>query len=579
MDSGAARGWSLYASVRPHGGWRPASKETTSMTIDVATGIARILRQEGVGWVSTFPVCRVNNALGREGVPMLMMRDDRYAVAVADAFSRITGGSRIGVCTFQGGVNAAGMQYAYAGLAQAYEDGSPVLCITDGVPTGSSGNSQFDVASSMKTVSKWFGYLDKPERVPEFMRRAFTMLRSGRPGPVVLAIPNATATYDETADPYRPVKGWKSAPDPADIRAAVALLLQARNPLIYAGEGVIYAGASGELKALAELANMPVITTLKAKGAFPENHPLFVGVRGDQVEHFLHKSDAILAVGSSLSPGRFSHRIPDAAKKSIIHCNVDELHINKIYPTAQAVIGDARMTLQALRQEVFDRTSGAGRPAGGKAARDKGFAKYRERMASDEKPINPYRVYGDLMKMLDLHNSFVTHESGNTRDQLSTVFDTLIPRGFLGWGNVSTLGFSLAAAIAAKKAFPNRATVAVTGEAGLGYMLGNLEVLLREKLGVTVAHISNGGFAGYGPGFWGPGHDPFTHSVLGPDEVDMSKVIGALGFHSERVREPTEIIPALRRALAANASGRPTYIEFVCCQYPVYGQWVGRSSE
>jgi thiamine pyrophosphate-dependent acetolactate synthase large subunit-like protein len=153
------------------------------MTIDVATGIARILKQEGVGWVSTFPVCRVNNALGREGVPMLMMRDDRYAVAVADAFSRISAGSRIGVCTFQGGVNAAGMQYAYAGMAQAYEDGSPVLCITDGVPAGSSGNSQYDVASAMKTVSKWFGYLDKPERTPELMRRAFTMLRSGRPGP------------------------------------------------------------------------------------------------------------------------------------------------------------------------------------------------------------------------------------------------------------------------------------------------------------------------------------------------------------------------------------------------------------
>ena len=517
-------------------------------------------------------------------VPMLMMRDDRYAVAVADAFSRITGGTRIGVCTFQGGVNAAGLQYAYAGLAQAYEDGSPVLCITDGVPIGSSGNSQFDVVSSMKTVSKWFGYLDKPERVPEFMRRAFTMLRSGRPGPVILAIPNATGVYDDTGDPYRPVKGWKSAPDPADIRDAVALLLKAHSPLIYAGEGVIYAGASEELKALAELVNTPVITTLKAKGVFPENHRLFVGVRGDQVAHYLNKSDLILAVGSSLSPGRFSHAIPDAANKTIVHCNVDELHINKMYPTAQAVIGDARMTLQALHREVSDRTASAGRPAGRvaaevKEARDKGLAKYREVMASNEKPINPYRVYGDLMRVLDPHNSFVTHESGNTRDQLSTVFDTLIPRGFLGWGNVSTLGFSLAAAIAAKKAFPNRTSVAVTGEAGLGYMLGNLEVLLREKLGITVVHISNGGFAGYGPGFWGPGHDPFTHRVLGPDEVDMSKVLGALGLLTERVSEPADVIPALQRALAANTSSRPAYIEFVCCQYPVYGQWVGRSSQ
>lgn len=551
------------------------------MTIDVATGIVRILKQEGIDWVSTFPVCRVNNALGKEGVPMLMMRDDRYAVAVADAFSRITAGNRIGVCTFQGGVNAAGMQYAYAGMAQAYEDGSPVLCITDGVPIGSSGNSQFDVVSSMKTVSKWFGYIDKPERTPEFLRRAFTMLRSGRPGPVILAVPDPTGTYDETADPYVIVKGWKSAPDPTDVTAAVDLLLKAQSPLIYAGEGVIYANASAELKSLAELVNAPVITTLKAKGAFPENHPLFVGVRGDHVSNYLDKCDLVLAVGSSLSPGRFSHGIPNAASKTIIHCNVDELHVNKVYPTAQAVIGDARFTLQALAKEVSGRTSEIKRNAEAvavevKSERDAALAKYREAMASEDKPINPYRVYGDMMKVLNPNSSFVTHESGNTRDQLSTVYDTLIPRGFLGWGNVSTLGFSLAAAIAAKKAFPERASIAVTGEAGLGYMLGNLEVLLRNKLGVTVVHISNGGFAGYGPGFWGAGHDPFTHSVLGYDEVDMSKVLGELGLHSERVREPSDIIPALNRALAANESGQPSYIEFICSQYPVYGQWVSK---
>jgi acetolactate synthase-1/2/3 large subunit len=197
-------------------------------------------------------------------------------------------------------------------------------------------------------------------------------------------------------------------------------------------------------------------------------------------------------------------------------------------------------------------------------------------MISNETPINPYRVYGDLMKTLDPQKSFVTHESGNTRDQLSTVYQTEIPRGFLGWGNVSTLGFGLAGALASKLAHPDRSAVVVTGEAGLGYMLGNLEVPLREKLGITVVHISNGGFAGYGPGFWGPGHDPFTHSVLGYDEVDMSKVIGQLGFHSERISDPSDVIPAIQRALEANESGQPSYIEFICSQYPVYGQWVGR---
>ena len=551
------------------------------MTIDVGTGLARILKQEGIEWVSTFPVCQVNNALGREGVPLVMMRDDRYAVAVADATSRISGGARIGVCTFQGGVNAAGLQVAFAGMAQAFEDGSPVLCITDGIPAGATENSQFDVTAALKTVSKWYGHLDKPERLPEFMRRAFTMLRTGRPGPVVIAIPDSHAQYDETADPYIPVKGSKFAPDPADVAAAVELLLKAEKHLIYAGEGVIYAGASAELKEFVELANTPVISTLKAKGAFPEDHPLFVGVRGDQVNHYLDECDLLFAVGSSLSPGRFSHGIPGAVNKTIVHCTIDELHVNKTYPTAQAVIGDAKFALQALTAELSAKTSSNGRPAGNVAAevksvRDSAMVKYREAMASTEKPINPYKVYAGLMEALDPHKSFVTHESGNTRDQLSTVYDTLVPRAFLGWGNVSSLGFSFAATIAAKLSFPEKQCVAVTGEAGLGYMLGQLEVALRQKIGITVVHVSNGGFAGYGPGFWGDGHDPFTHKVLGYDEVDMSKVIGEMGYHTERVTEASDVVLALQRAFSANESGQPAYIEFICSQFPVYGGWVGR---
>ena len=551
------------------------------MTIDVGTGLARILKQEGIEWVSTFPVCQVNNALGREGVPLVMMRDDRYAVAVADATSRISGGARIGVCTFQGGVNAAGLQVAFAGMAQAFEDGSPVLCITDGIPAGATENSQFDVTTALKTVSKWYGHLDKPERLPEFMRRAFTMLRTGRPGPVVIAIPDSHAQYDEAADPYIPVKGSKFAPDPADVAAAVELLLKAEKPLIYAGEGVIYAGASAELKEFVELANTPVISTLKAKGAFPEDHPLFVGVRGDQVNHYLDECDLLFAVGSSLSPGRFSHGIPGAVNQTIIHCTIDELHVNKTYPTAQAVIGDAKFALQALTAEMSAKTASNGRPAGNVAAevksvRDSAMVKYREAMASTEKPINPYKVYAGLMEALDPHKSFVTHESGNTRDQLSTVYETLVPRAFLGWGNVSSLGFSFAATIAAKLSFPEKQCVAVTGEAGLGYMLGQLEVALRQKIGITVVHVSNGGFAGYGPGFWGDGHDPFTHKVLGYDEVDMSKVIGEMGYHTERVTEASDVVLALQRAFSANESGQPAYIEFICSQFPVYGGWVGR---
>jgi acetolactate synthase-1/2/3 large subunit len=470
---------------------------------------------------------------------------------------------------------------AYAGLAQAYEDNSPMLCITDGVPIGGTENSHFDVTSSLKSVSKWYGYIDKPERVPEFMRRAFTMLRTGRPGPVILAVPDASGQYDETADPYIPVKGWKSAPDPADVTLAIDMLLKAQNPLAYVGEGVIYADAVAELKTFVELANLPVISTLKAKGAFPEDHPLFVGVRGDQVNEYLSKSDLILSVGSSLSPGRFSHAIPAAASKTIIQCSVTELDVNKVFPTAHALLGDARFSLQALADELSSKSSGKGRDAGNvkaevKASRDTALAKYREAMASNDKPINPYRVYRELMNVLDPHKSFVTHESGNTRDQLSTVYDTLMPRGFLGWGNVSSLGYSLAAVVAAKKAHPDWQVVAVTGEAGLGYMMGNLEVTVREKLGITVVHVSNGGFSGYGPGFWGAGHDPYTHRVLGSDEINMAKALREFGLHTERVTEPGDIAGALEGALAANGNGQPAYLEVICSQVPVYGQWVTR---
>ena len=543
------------------------------MTIDVATGIARILKAENVPWVSTFPVSKVNNAFGREGLKLLMMRDDRYAVAVADAFSRVNNGNKIGVCTFSGGINGAGAQVAYSGIAQAYEDGSPVLCIVDAVPVGAGENTRWDQNATLRGVSKWYGYLDKPERVPEFMRRAYTMLRTGRPGPVVLGIPNAAATYDETVDPYTPPKGWKSHPDPDDIAAAIEALNSASRPLLFVGEGVLYSNATDELLAFAEKANLPVVTTLKAKGAFPENHPLSVGVRGDHVVKYMNEADVIFAVGASLSPGRFGHGVPDATNKKIIQCNIDEFDVNRIYPTAHAIIGDARATLGSLTAALNGSGSRDDVAPAVKSAKDAALAQYHEVMESDAKPINPYRVYGDLMKTLDRNNSFVTHESGNTRDQLSTVYETLIPRGFLGWGNVSSLGFSFPAVTAAKLAFPDRQCVAVIGDAALSYMLGNFEVLTRLKLGLTIVHINNGAFAGYGPGFWGEGHDPFTYDVSGPEVINMSAAIKEIGWQTERVTEPSEVIPALERAFAANQSDQPAYIEIIASQYPLYGDW------
>jgi acetolactate synthase I/II/III large subunit len=546
------------------------------MKIKASNGVARILKAEGIPWVSCYPTNHVNNALGEEGVPILMMGEERFAVAVADGFSRVTCGKQIGVCTVMANLNAAGIQMAYGAIAQAWEDSSPLLVIAEGVGQGASRHTHYDMAEAFRSVTKWVGKVDRADLVPDYVRRAFTHLRSGRPGPVLLVIPRDLGEYDEGEHPYAQVKGWRSGPDPDDVKAAVKALLAAKDPLLYVGEGVLYADATNELRQFAEAAQVPVLTTLKAKGAFPENHPLSVGVRGSLAEHFLGKADLLFSVGSSLFPNRFSHAIPDADRKTIIQCTIDTLDINRSYHTQQAVIGDAKLSLQALVNELSAR-GGRKKPEvleEIRAGKQAFLAKFRPWMESTETPINPYRVIGDLMKVLDPKASFVTADSGNTRDQTSTVYEAQIPRGFLGWGNVSTLGFSLAGAAAAKLAYPDRQCVHVTGDAGVCYMMGNFEAIARYKIGITTIHINNGGYSGYGPGFWGAGHDPYTWQVSDHSRACMSSMAKAVGFHGEDVTAPAEIIPALKRALDENAKGRPAFLEFICSHHPVHGGWV-----
>ncbi len=549
--------------------------------ISASAGIARILKAEGTSFVSLFPSCKINNAIGDEGkIPLIMMRDERYGVAVADAYSRLGDGKRFGVCTLQGGVNCPGFQFGIPAMTQAFEDSSPVLCLTDAVNPGDAENSHYHMDRVAANFTRWTSTIPLARRVPEFMARAFTFLKTGRPGPVLLQVPTSLGEYDEELYPYTPVKGWKSQADPDDVKAAVQALLAAKKPILYVGDGVFYGDACAELLQFAALAQVPVLTTLKAKSAFPENHPLSLGVRGEPADHFLHACDMILAVGSSLSPNRFSHAIPNAAQKTIIQCTVDNGDLNKSYRVSGALVGDAKLVLLQLIEEVSRQTGGGVKVDPDLLEEIRGLKaqlaeKYRGVMTSNDKPINPYRVYAELQKALDPQDSFLTAESGGPRDQLSTVYEAVIPHGYLGWGNISTLGFSLAGVIASRILHPDRPAVTVAGDAGLAYMLGNFEPAVRYQWGVTVIHINNSGFAGYGKGPWGAGQEPYTADVLSSGLCDLARSVEGLGMHAERVTEPSEIAPAIRRALDANAQKRPAYIEVICSLYPVWGVWAG----
>jgi acetolactate synthase-1/2/3 large subunit len=546
--------------------------------VKAVNGLVNILEQEGVKYVCTFPTNNVNNAVGEEGAPELfMVRDERYAVSVADAISRLSNGKQIGVSTVMGGLNAAGVQMAYGALAEAYEDSVPVLCLTHGIPSKVLGRERYNIQEGFRSVTKWIGYINKAERVPEYMRRAFTELRTGRPSPVLLEVPNELGEYNVEDVPYYPVKGWRSMGDPKDVEKAVKALKKAKNPLLYVGQGVFSADAVDELNTFALMTNLPVLTTLKAKSIFPENHELSLGVRGAPVERFLKKADLVLTIGVGYTPSDFLHIIPNALEKKIIQVTNDPHDINLSYSVDHAILGDAKLVLKQLIEELEKKGSLEKNQEIVKeieAAKKVKNAKYRPLMESNEKPINPYRVYAELMNTLNLEKSLVTHESGNTRDQLSTVYESKIPHGFLGWGNVTTLGFGLAGALGAKLVNPDWQVISVSGDAGVGYQMGNWETMVRYEMGITTIHINNDGFGGYGPGFWGKGHSPYTYELT-PSKIQSSaKVAEALGIRAERVEDPDEIAPALRRALKVNSSNKPYLLEIICCKYPVYPPWI-----
>jgi acetolactate synthase-1/2/3 large subunit len=521
-----------------------------------------------------------------------MLRDERFAVAVADGFSRVSNRQRFGVCTVQGGYNSAGLQYAYGALAQAYEDGTPLLCVTDGVHTPITGVKSFDITGAYQSVTKWTGYIDKPHRVPEFMTRAYTYLKSGKPGPILIQIPRDLTDYDEALYPYESPPGWRPQGDPRDVERAVRTLLAAKNPILYAGQGVFYADACNELQEFAELIQVPVLTTLKGKSAFPENHLLALGVKGIPAERFLTNSDLLFGLGCSLSPGRryggFMHQIPDTrrsdiipahAKKTLIQCTLDDMDLNHYYQINHAVLGDLKLVLQQLIHEAQKQLAGKTRNNSAlikqlEDAKKAQADKYMPLMTDSTRPINPYRVYGEIMNTIDRSNSFVTHDSGLTREQLATVYEAIVPHAFMGWGNVSTLGFGLGAAIGAKLAFPDRQVINVAGDAAIGYQLGNYEALVRHKIGITTIHINNSGFSGYGPGFWGDGRNPYVAEVTDSSTLNMAKAVEALGEYTERIEDPDEVAPALKQAFKKNASGTPAYLEFICSKYPVAGAWL-----
>ncbi len=538
-----------------------------------ADAVARILQLEGVEYLFSYPANPLINAAAAIGIRPIVARTEKTLLNMTDGFSRATNGRRLGVCVVQGG---PGIENAYGGVAQAWADGIPMLLLPGGPDQRRQGApGEYDPLPSYRHVTQWAARINVVERAPALLRRAFTLLRAGQGGPVLLELPRdvALAEVDEAAFAYRPARSYRSVADPADVAEAARLLLTARRPLLHAGHGVLWAEAWDELRELAELVRAPVMTTMAGKSAFPEDHPLAVGAGGHTLARaaaqFLARADLVFGIGCSFAQGSFATPIPPG--KTLVQVTSDRRAIDQDLPVDLAVVGDAKLVLRQLIEEIGRQGGAAGRRgedvAGAiREAREAERREWLPRLTSEETPINPYRVIWELLHAVDRRRTIVTHDSGNPRDQLLTFFEALAPRGYLGWGKSTQLGTGLGLALGAKLAAPEKLVVNVMGDLAFGTAGLEVETAVRERLPILTILLNNSRLGGYGQ------HMPIASERYGANTLSgrYAEVAAGLGAYSERVERPEEVAAAIGRGIGATREGRPAVLEMITKEEPVY---------
>ena len=541
------------------------------------TAIANILKQEGVELAFCFPNNTLIDAIAAAGIRPVIARMERGAVNMADAYTRINNGHKTGVCIVQAG---PGIENAFPGVAQAYADNVPILMLPG--HEGSSRTtmtSDFSATRNYSGVTKWSGMINSPERVPQMLRRAFTQLRAGPSGPVVLETPTdvMNGEIDESDFYYTPISKRRTAADPADAARVARRLVDAVRPVIYAGQGVLNAEATPELVELSELLNAPVMTTTLGKSGFPENHPLSLGTGGNTgtkaVGEFLRRSDLVFGIGTSFNRTLASAPVP--AGKAIIQSTLDDRDLNGEYGLEDMLLGDAKLVLRQLIEEVKGRLGGNGRRGDGSVADEiagvkrEWLAEWMPRLTSNDIPISPYRVVWELNNGLDKANSIATHDSGNPRDQIVPFYETTTPRGYIGWGNSTQLGAGLGYAMGAKLAAPEKTVVNLMGDTAVGMCGTDFETASRNKIGTITVIINNGAMGGYEKNI------PIAVEKYGSKFLtgDYTKMADSLGCHAETITQPGDIAPALARAQDIAAGGQPVVLEIITREEPVFSQY------
>ena len=543
-----------------------------------ADAIIHALEKEGVEYIAGFQGGGLNplwpSLRESKTIKVFAARNERLGVEIADGYARATG--KVGVAMTGTGPGATN---TLTGIAGAFADNIPVLLLMGQVPLSQLGKEvQQEVSADIfNTLVKWRGTMAKVEDIPSIMRRAFTALRSGSPGPVVLEMPNdvlMTEVPDGSLE-YEPVgPGHRAAPDGDAVAKAADLLVNAKNPVLNLGGGVLSAEAWDEAKELAELLSMPVATTLVAKGVFPENHPLAMGMgcyprsryASGAAMHMNRKADVVLAVGNSyrLPNGTDGRPIPEEV--SLIHVNADEADLNKQYQADVPILADAKLALRSILDAVKERV-GPGK--GGlkeevvaeiKQAKDKQSAEWADIVNDTSAPTTGYRVVHELAKIIDPDKTVALHDAGGSRGYMSPFWEATKPRSYVGMGGMAAMGWSLGGAIGAKLGRPDDLVVHMLGGASFGMVGMELETAVRMGISTLTIVVNNEGTGGGLMGMNGPSGPPPDMAKL---TGNWSKVAEGLGAWTERVEEPLDVAPALQRAITATENGQAALLEIM----------------
>lgn len=539
--------------------------------------VADCLKLEGVDWLACFPDNPLIEACARREIRPIVFRQERGGINAADGYSRQMAGKKFGVFASQSG---PGVENSFGAIAQAWGDAVPLLFLP-----GGSGVGRYDVEpnfSAIKNyanVSKLAISIDQSNRIVREMRRSFQTLKQGRPGPVVVELHGDVMSREVPKDSlqYCPTKPLLTQPNGNDIADAIRMLLNATNPVLWVGQGVLYAEATQQLMEFANLAQVPVITTMQAKSAFPDDHPLSLGSANrtapKPVFKWLGEADLVFAVGSALTRTGFGLEIPPG--KKIIHSTISAEDINKDYEAQVGLVGDAKLTLECLIDELKANVGERGRQlndslfASIAQCKSEWLAEWSVKLNSAEVPINPYRVIDAINRTIDHENAVVTHDAGNPRDQIMPFYRATSPYGYIGWGKTTHLGYGLPLAIGAKLASPDKFCLNFMGDLAFGHTGTEIETAVRAEVPITTVIVNNGTMGGYDKklkvamSMYGVGNQTGDYAA-------MARALGATGM---LVESPSDVENALNSAQRENEEGRTAVIEVITRQDTEFSQY------